>query len=64
MLNALYALCKIFLECHTSGTQTLTNVIMQLKYLIVGIVSSVSERGCNIKGKKKIKEYNIEGAFK
>ena len=38
----LYALCKIFLESHTPGIQTLTNESVRFKYLIVGVASSAS----------------------
>ena len=40
MLNALYALCKIFLA---PGIQTLTNESAQFKHLIVGVASSASD---------------------
>ena len=40
--NALYGLCKMFLESHAQGIQMLTNQSTRFKWPIVGMVSSAS----------------------
>ena len=54
VLNALYALCKMFLESHVPGIQTLTNKNARFKYLIIGVASSANkwERGIKQKFQK------------
>ena len=61
MSNVLYAPCKMFLESHAPGIQTLINESTQFEYLIVSVASSTKQMTCQV---KMSEEHDTERAFK